>query len=199
MVVLGIQARNAGRRKRDKELQKIHTLFGYLWKPDIRAKIKVHILVDALPHVLRTNKRANASTSPWVASLLSKISVVSECLRQLDHFQPRARKVAHTVKARQTELLIKHCSTFARWHGILHTDFRAKQLIELWEPRLQFRYPVKKRRSRSNVEALQAAGAALDAFWQAADARFKDCAGEAPHDITRHLMEEQTLQRTPPW
>ena len=123
MVVLGIQARNAGYRKRDKELENIHRLFEYLWKPHVRAKFKVHILVDALSHVLRTNKRANALTSPWVVSLLSKISVVSECLGQLNHFQPWAKNIAHTVKARQTELLIKHYSTFARWHGI-HSTYR---------------------------------------------------------------------------
>ncbi|KAF1931801.1 uncharacterized protein M421DRAFT_98882 [Didymella exigua CBS 183.55] len=197
--VLGVQAKNAGRRKRDKESEHISKLFEYLWKPDVRARLKVHILVDALSHLLRTNKRANALTSSWVASLLSQLSIVSECLRQLNFLQPWAKKVAHTVKLRQTELLAAHCSTFARWHAVLHTDFQSKKLIRLGEPRSQFRYPVNKRRTRANVNAMQAAEAALDAFWQAADERFVESTGSTPHAVIEHLMQERTLQRTSPW
>jgi hypothetical protein len=87
-IVLGIKRKHVSSRKRDKELEHIFQLFKYLWDPPVRQTLGVHTLMDALEHLLRNNPRARELTSPWVASVLSKLSVVSECLRQLNFFQP---------------------------------------------------------------------------------------------------------------
>jgi hypothetical protein len=89
--------------------------------------------------------------------------------------------------------------TIAQWRPILQTDFRDTSLIALGKPGAQFRYPVKKRRSQANVEMLQGAEAALDAFWTAADARFLESAGTTSFDLVRDIMKERSLQRTPAW
>jgi hypothetical protein len=125
--------------------------------------------------------------------------VVSECLRQLEFFQPWAKKVANSVKKRQTELLIDHSIAFAQWRPILQTDFNNTTLVARGKPSSQFRYPVKKRRSQANVEMLRSAETALNSFWEAADARFLECTGTSPHDLVRHILTERSLQRTPPW
>lgn len=198
-VVLGVKFKAGRNRKRDKELEHIVQLFKYLWEPPTRQILKVHTLVEAIEHLLRHNARARSLVSPWVFSLLSKLSVVSECLRQLNFFQPWATKIANSVKKRQTELLIGHCIDFAQWRPILQTDFRKTDLIVLGKPGAQLRYPVNKRRNKTNVEILRSAEAALDVFWQAADARFLDCAGITPHDLVSHIVTERSLQRTPEW
>jgi hypothetical protein len=181
-------------------LEHIFKLFQYLWEFPVRQTLKVHVLVDALEHLLQTNARAKFLTSPWVASLLSKLSIVTECLRQLNFFQPWARRIAYNVKRRQTKLLIAHCLNFSKWNCILKTSFEGTELTELGRPGgSKFRYPVKKRRSQVTVDVMRAAETVLDAFWAAADARFKDCTGTTPHDIVRNIIEERTLQRTPPW
>lgn len=198
-IVLGVKFKGGRNRKRDKELEHIFQLFRYLWEPPVRQSLKVHTLVDAIEYLLKNNARARSLTSPWVVSVLSKLSVVSECLRQLNFFQPWAKKVANSVKKRQTELLIKHSTKFAQWRPILQTDFRGTALVDLGKPGAQFRYPVKKRRTQANVEMLRGAEAALDAFWEAADARFLECTGTTPHELVRHIMKERSLQRTPAW
>ncbi|KAF3033371.1 hypothetical protein E8E12_003436 [Didymella heteroderae] len=198
-VVVSTKFKGMQLRKRDKELEHIFTLFQYLWEPPVRQTLKVHTLVDAIQHLLDSNPRAQSLTSPWVASLLSKLSIVSECLRQLNFFQPWAKHIANQVKDRQTELLLAHSNKFACWRSTLQTDFRRTNLINLGKPTSQFRYPVKKRRSQMNVETLQAAEKALDAFWHAADAHFLECTGTTPHEIMKDSLKERTLQRTLPW
>lgn len=121
-VVVGTEFKAGQLRKRDKELEHIFALFQYLWEPPVRQTLKVHTLVDAIKHLLDDNPRAKALTSPWVASLLSKLSVVSECLHQLNFFQPWARQVEHAVDMRKGELFIKHAQLFAEWHDTLLTD-----------------------------------------------------------------------------
>jgi hypothetical protein len=199
-IVLGVKFATKGVRKRDKELEHIFKLFQYLWEFPVRQTLKVHVLVDALEHILQNNPRAKFLTSPWVASLLSKLSIVAECLRQLNFFQPWAKRIAYNVKRRQTKLLIAHCLNFSRWNCILQTNFEGTDLVELGRPTgSKFRYPVKKRRSQATVDTMRAAETALDAFWNAADARFRECTGTTPHDVVRHIIGERTLQRTPPW
>ena len=198
-IVLGVKFTGGQNRKRHKELEHIFDLFRYLWEPSVRQNLRVHTLMDNIEHLLRTNERARSLTSPWVVSVLSKLSVVSECLRQLEFFQPWAKEVASSVKKRQTELLIEHSITFAQWRPILQTDFSDTTLVALGKPGSQFRYPVKKRRSQANVQMLRSAETALDTFWAAADARFLECAGTTPHDLIRHILTERSLQRTPPW
>jgi hypothetical protein len=199
-IVIGIKFTKKGSRKRDKELEHIFQLFQYLWEFPVRQTLKVHVLVDALEHLLQNNPRAKFLTSPWVASLLSKLSIVAECLRQLNFFQPWAKRVAYNVKRQQTKLLIAHCLNFSKWNCILQTSFEGTDLAELGRPTgSKFRYPVKKRRSQATIEIMRASEDSLDAFWSAADARFKKCTGTTPHDIVRHIIRERTLQRTPPW
>lgn len=198
-IVLGIKFKGSRNRKRDKELEHIFQLFRYLWEPPVRQSLKVHTLVDAIEHLLRNNARARFLTSPWVVSVLSKLSVVSEYVRQLEFFQPWAKMTAHSIKVRQTELLIEHGMTFAQWRPILQTNFRNTPLVALGKPGSHFRYPVKKRRSQANVEMLRDAEAALDAFWEAADAHFFQCTGTTPHALIRGFLKERSLQRTPSW
>jgi hypothetical protein len=79
------------------------------------------------------------------------------------------------------------------------TNFRGTNLWELGKPDAKFHYPADRRRSRGNVELLRSAEAALDAFWDAADDRFRQKAGKTPHDIVSGIIQERNLQRTPPY
>jgi hypothetical protein len=185
--------------KIDKDLGHMLTLFSYLWEPPKRKIFGVHTLVEVLEHLLQKNPHMKAVTSPWVASCLSQLSIVSECLRQLNLFQPWAKKIQRTVKQRQTQLLIAHVSHFAPWNRVLCTSFRGTDLVALGKPGLNFQYPVDKRRTRAHVETMRAAEASLDAFWQAADNHFRRQAGNTPHDLITDIIQERTLQRTPPW
>ncbi|KAI4646601.1 hypothetical protein J4E93_004822 [Alternaria ventricosa] len=198
-MVVGIKFTGKVVRRRDKELERVFTLFKYLWEPPVRQSLKVHTLVETLDNVLQKNERAKDLTSPFVASLLSKLSIVSECLRQLSFFLPWAKRVQYLAKQRQTELITAYAINLSRWHSTLNTTFEGTNLADLGKPGPKFRYPINKRRSRMNVENLRSAEAALDAFWHATDARFRECTGTTPHDIVSSLIKERELQRTPLW
>ncbi|KAF1838416.1 hypothetical protein BDW02DRAFT_489169 [Decorospora gaudefroyi] len=198
-IMAGITFSGKHGRKRDKELERIFNLFKYLWDPPVRQTLKVHTLVETLEHLLQTNARANSLTSPLSAALISKLSIVSECLRQLNFFLPWAKEVEYVVKKHQTALLLKYATNLSRWNATLNTTFAGTNLADLGKPGSKFRYPVKKRRSRLNVERLRSAEAALDAFWHAADAHYRKCTGSTPHDLVSVIIQERTLQRTPPW
>ncbi|KAI4713849.1 hypothetical protein J4E89_001297 [Alternaria sp. Ai002NY15] len=198
-MVVGIKFTGKGSRKRDKELERVFTLFKYLWEPPVRQSLKVHTLVETLDNLLQNNERARNLTSPSAASLLSKLSIVSECLRQLSFFLPWVKRVQYLAKQRQTELITAYAINLARWHSKLNTTFEGTNLADLGKPGAKFRYPINKRRSRVNVENLRSAEAALDAFWHAADGRFRECTGTTPREIVSGLIKERTLQRTPLW
>ncbi|KAI4944897.1 hypothetical protein J4E91_008241 [Alternaria rosae] len=189
-MVVGIKFTSKGSRKRDKELERVFTLFKYLWEPPVRQSLKVHTLVETLDNLLQTNERARNLTSPFAASLLSKLSIVSECLRQLSFFLPWAKRVQYSAKQRQTELMAAYAINLSRWHSTLNKTFEGTNLADLGKPGARFRYTVNKRRSRMTVENLRSAEAALDAFWHAADVRFRECTGTTPHDIVSGLIKE---------
>lgn len=138
-------------------------------------------------------------TSAWVASCLSQLSIVTECLRQLTSFQPWATKVKKAVKEQKTQLLITYASDLAHWNPLLQTSFKNTGLVALGKPDLKFRYPVNKRRTRINVETLRAAENSLDAFWKAADNQFRLQTRITPYEIVAGRIDERTLQRTAPW
>lgn len=184
---------------RGTERNKIDRLVHFLCYAPYRNKLGIHTVVDAIERLLQNSPSAKALVSPRIASYISQLSVASQCFQQLQLFQPWARQVKHSVKQRQTQLFIAYTASFSKWHDVLMTKFKGTNLWELGKPDGKFHYPADRRRSRANVDALRSAEAALDAFWTAADDRFRQNAGKTPHDIVTEIIEERTLQRTPPY
>jgi hypothetical protein len=184
---------------RGAERDKLDRLIHFLSHAPYRNKLGIHTVVDALERLLQNSPRAKALTSPRISSYISQLSVASQCFQQLQLFQPWARQVKHSVKQRQTQLFIAYTASFAKWHDVLMTKFKGTNLWELGKPDAKFHYPADRRRSRANVDSLRSAEAALDAFWNAADDRFRQKAGKTPHDVVSDIIQERTLQRTPPY
>ncbi|KAF1979664.1 hypothetical protein BU23DRAFT_548872 [Bimuria novae-zelandiae CBS 107.79] len=63
----------------------------------------------------------------------------------------------------------------------------------------KFRYPVNARQTREGTFQMCAAEAALDKFWGLADTVFRKMRGKCPYDLVKSIVEERTLERTPPW
>jgi hypothetical protein len=61
-------------------------------------------------------------------------------------------------------------------------------------------YPIEKRRTKENVEALRAAEQSLDAFWERIDRAIHKTAGNLDGTATNRLLSQnRVLQRTPEW
>ncbi|KAB5518728.1 hypothetical protein GE09DRAFT_1294017 [Coniochaeta sp. 2T2.1] len=141
-------------------------------------------VVDELDRLLKSEPRAAELVSPYVARLIGELSVVSECLRQLDLFQPWADTFDAELTGRA---------------DALKKDFAERTRTEALV--LKFEYPVSKCRIQATVDRMRAAEAALDAFWAGADELVHATAGDLRGTALDHLLSQQSrlLQRTPEW
>ena len=92
----------------------------------------------------------------------------------------------------------------ANWGSLLGAIDGQNQakIVRLGEPSEdKYYYPVDKRRTRENVEAMRTAERNLDSFWSAVDDNLKRTAGERLNGtaLTKLLSQPRILQRTPEW
>jgi hypothetical protein len=76
---------------------------------------------------------------------------------------------------------------------------RWPELGSLVAPLSKFKYPVEKRRTAENVEALRAAEKNLDAFWLKVDRELLDKNGIPLRERLVHILPYGKLERTPKW
>lgn len=176
-----------------------------------------HIATDEIGHLMSTDPEVKALISPWVGRKLSTISVLAECLHQLESFQPLSGLVEAVMRLDEDEskskMLMNYTDAFGDWIPLLDTEFDNTQIYRLADPSDgKFAYPVNRRRNKANVEAMRQAEANLDAFWSAVDTHYKTkavqgrctcCAhpvGSTHIDLMSALLNsDRTLQRTPEW
>jgi hypothetical protein len=140
----------------------------------------LHTVTDEIERLIRSDKTVKVLISPFIASRLSSLSVVSECLHQLHLFQPWARKIEDGMdKTKNAELMNNYQRTFGGWAPILAVNFEGSHIYQYADPSGgKFNYPVQRRRNKQNVEILRKAEANLDAFWEAVDRHYKTNANE---------------------
>jgi hypothetical protein len=163
----------------------------------------LHTVTDEIERLIRSDKTVKVLISPFIASRLSSLSVVSECLHQLHLFQPWARKIEDGMdKTKNAELMNNYQRTFGGWAPILAVNFEGSHIYQYADPSGgKFNYPVQRRRNKQNVEILRKAEANLDAFWEAVDRHYKTNANEkTQYDVFAHLLGgDRAVQRTAEW
>lgn len=185
---------------KDKSRDRILKLFQYMIEKGSRDYITLHTLLDEFERLMQDDPNGKSYISPLVASHISQLSVISECLYHLHLFQPWAKRIKSTIEERKSQLMANYAKTLLGWHPLLVIKFAGTNLPSLGNPQDgKFHYPVNKRRSRENVNAMRSAEAALDAFWKAADGHWRRYARRMPHGMVKHILGERSLQRTPPW
>lgn len=165
--------------------------------------IYLPIAIDELQRLLDSKPKAKEMVSPTIAAIIGKISVISQCLTQLDLYQPwssgfdRAmEKYKHDIEDDFTKSVSKR--------AYINDAIQEKNLgqaKELGNPSGgRFTYPVDKRRTKENTETLRQAEENLDAFWAKIDELVHSKAGELTGTaVGRLLSQSRIMQRTPPW
>lgn len=89
----------------------------------------------------------------------------------------------------------------ARISGALHEISHSSEIVRLGQPSDgKFNYPIEKRRTKENVEALRRAEGHLDAFWAAIDQLMVAKAGNLRGTSVWNLLSQpRILKRTPEW
>ncbi|EAA32429.1 hypothetical protein GE21DRAFT_7472 [Neurospora crassa] len=163
------------------------------------------IIVDELERLLETEKEASRMISSYVAGLIGQLSIITQCMRQLDCYQPWARSFESLNIDHEDNIKAAFAETSKPWAAIVRATSekqgRFHPLVRLGKPASRrFFYPVDKRRTKENVEALRSAEGNLDEFWKGVDRfMYKDANNLENTFVRRLLTQSRSLQRTPEW
>lgn len=161
-------------------------------------------MIDELHHYVESEPRAKSMITPFIASSIGDLATVSECLHQLEIYQPWAS----TFDAMLTDEQMKSFQKDFHSHivlietsiiGVLNEN--GKSLEYLGAPTdKKFWYPITERRTEGVVTALRKAENNLDAFWKQVTTKVLKTLGPVKRTaIHRFLTQPHTVQRTPPW
>jgi hypothetical protein len=167
-----------------------------------RGLFTLHVVMDELEHFMQTGDEAKALVSPFMASWISQLAIVTECLHQLHSFQPWAHKVESEIEKHKAQFSRRYDALLGPWSRIdqTHRSFEKRELCKLGSTRDgKFEYPADKRRTRVNVDKMRAAETALDKFWDAANSHWLRVARCTPGALIESIVGERTLYRTPVW
>ncbi|KAI1530130.1 hypothetical protein PtrSN001C_008779 [Pyrenophora tritici-repentis] len=181
---------------------RIIPLFDILFKDDQLRLFGLHTVTDEIGRLMETDSSVNALISPWVASRLSSLAVVSECLHQLHLFKPWSRKIEDDMEIDDSTPRRNYNLSFQEWIPVLNAKFEGSQVYRYVDPSDgKFNYPVQRRRNKQNVEIMRKAEANLDLFWKAVDQHYKSRGvGKSQQDLISHLLRsDRAIQRTPEW
>lgn len=163
------------------------------------------IVVDELERLLETETEASRMISSYVAGLIGQLSIITQCMRQLDCYQPWARSFETLNIDYEDGIKAAFAENSKPWAAILQAasekQGRFYSLVQLGKPASKrFFYPVDKRRTKENVQALRSAEDNLDEFWKAVDQiMYKDANNLENTFVRKLLTQSRSLQRTPEW
>ncbi|KAK4140966.1 uncharacterized protein C8A04DRAFT_31512 [Dichotomopilus funicola] len=160
-------------------------------------------IVDELERLISTEPRARELVSGYIAGRIGDLSILCECLRQVNIYQPWANGYESALMDREKSINKDLEAWKDTWIGVLRM-FKSRPVCDsftLAEPRdKRFFYPVEKRRTKETVDALRQAEANLDAFWGKIDIFLNAKAGDISRSALRKLLSRgRTLQRAPGW
>ncbi|KAG2417841.1 hypothetical protein HFD88_000940 [Aspergillus terreus] len=185
--------------------QQLFWLLRTLWedgKPLLFARLP--LVVDELERLIQFEKQAQELLSASIIATIGDISIISQCLTQLDLYQPWARSFTAEFVPRKAQFKKEYAdmtSPWAQMHRAIQETSKSTNVTSLGEPSGgKFTYPIDKRRTKENVAALRRAEANLDAFWEAIDqAMLRKVGGLRGTAVRRLLSQPRILQRTPEW
>ncbi|KAG0050121.1 hypothetical protein BGZ83_005080 [Gryganskiella cystojenkinii] len=170
-----------------------------LWDDRERAAITPSGILDSLDHVFQLEGGQGWDLlSARVSGVVEDISLLAECHRQIELYQPWATRFRTEACYRDTELNHR----LQKRTQVLNRLKDARPLFS-WpesDPTSgRFLYPVDKRRNQETTKAMQLAEKNLDQFWTAIDKGLVskvDPYRQAP--FTR-ILDRRTLSRTSDW
>jgi hypothetical protein len=190
--------------KMDNTTQQLIWLLETLWEDDKDLFLaKLTTIIDELDRLLRSDAKASELVSSYIAGLIGELSIVGECLRQLEIYQPWANNFENATAERGDQFEKEFTQRSIAWAQALET-FKDKNMMglqHLGDPSGgRFQYPVGKRRNKANVETLRASEANLDAFWSGVDQMLNQKVQKLSGTAYKKLLSQpRSLCRTPPW
>ncbi|KAI1264069.1 hypothetical protein F5Y18DRAFT_392433 [Xylariaceae sp. FL1019] len=190
--------------KMDKITQHLIWLLQTLWEDGQDLFLtRMWTVIDELDRLLRAEPKALQLVSSYVAMLIGDLSIICECLRQLEIFQPWANGFEEAFVDRG-ESIKNEFAARTKVRGLVLEAFKNENCVplrRLGDPSGgRFQYPAGKRQNKANTEVLRNSEANLDAFWNAVDEMlYQKNASLNGTAYKATLSQNRYLQRTPEW
>ena len=161
-------------------------------------------IVDELQRLIQVEAKAKELISAHVSDIIGSLALISEALRQVGSYSPWAQTFESALVRKQGDILKESLPKSRKWDHLRHTTDGEEQgnITRLGIPtQARFRYPVDKRRTKGNVEAMRAAEANLDTFWSTVDDNTeKQFGNDLDGTAWKKLFaRSRAVRRTPPW
>ncbi|KAK2755094.1 hypothetical protein FQN54_006623 [Arachnomyces sp. PD_36] len=161
-------------------------------------------VVDELERLIQSEPQARELLSSYITTVVGDLSIISQCVNQLSLYQPWALGFESKVAERGDEFEKEYAECTRSWaqaHTVLRETGGSSRAANLGEPSNgKFAYPIEKRRTKENVEALRRAERHLDAFWAVIDRAMAAKAGDLRGMAVWNLLSQpRILQRTREW
>ena len=187
-------------RTKRKKASKLLYAIGILWDDHQRFLHGLSNIMDELEYTLHNDESQKALVSPLVAETISDLSVMVESFRQLKLYQPWAANLDFESTENRNDFKDSHEQALRPYTRFLEA-IKGVPLSDLGVPSNGFfHYPVDKRKTRGNTEAMSKAEHRLDAFWNWIDEQVTQKDGELRgFGLSFFGDDERKLHRTPKW
>ncbi|KAL0256081.1 hypothetical protein SLS55_008473 [Diplodia seriata] len=184
----------------DQTRQRLVWLFNAIWDDERRFLAGITILVDELERLLQNDANARELTSRYIVDVISDLAVMVECIRHIKLYQPWAQTFESHMVGKEEGFKKDWAERTKGWVQFLAVA-DGTVLASLGNPSdKKFFYPVDKRRTRDNVEAMRRAEQNLDLFWSKVDEHMLEKKRSLDNTAVRQLLSQpRILQRTPEW
>ncbi|VUC26696.1 unnamed protein product [Clonostachys rosea] len=158
--------------------------------------------LDELARFLQNESRARGLLSPLMARHIGDLSILFQCLNQLQMYHPWSR-ILYAERARR-EAESEKCPRNTLPYIPLDRQLRyelLRNLSHLCDPtHRQYDYPSTKRRSKETVDAMIRAEKAIDTIWDCFDSLTGVNNVNFDSSAVRRLQQiPRTIHRTPEW
>lgn len=178
------------------------------YRGQMYSTMRMSVVMDELDRLLVSDPKAKDLVSQCVAGVICDLSILSQCFKQLESYQPWARGFDEAMPAYMDGIMKDVEARREPWNSSHSAELRAlenqtnmSQAFETGDiSGGKLPYPIDKRHTRENVGVLRQSEAKLDAFWAFVDQLYHAAAG-TPNDsaVSRMLSQKRTMQRTPEW
>ncbi|KAI1139329.1 hypothetical protein F5Y05DRAFT_424959 [Hypoxylon sp. FL0543] len=161
------------------------------------------LILDELERLLQVDKAASDLVTGRIAGVIGDLSIISQCLNQLNLYLPWSRYFGSALVDHGEALKEDFTKSTTPWAKMMAAleDRNLTSVARLGDPSdKKFFYPADKRQTKENVQAMHQAERNLDDFWAAIDRLvYEQCGNLDGTTLQRLLSQPPILQRTPEW
>lgn len=159
-------------------------------------------MLEQYDYFISNTPDAPKAVSPLVAQEISNLSLLAECLRQIQLFQPWVASFDREMERPPVQAAIDAILSKRRAVYLPLQRFMFQPNSQIWttaDAMSHRPYPVQKKRTAQNIEAMQQAEQMLDDLWKTMLAALVKQKALLPHCRRVLISEGRQLHRTPAW